>query len=548
MNSYVATCIFSIVLRTIPVHRPDRLVAMAKLTLRLVALGACGASVQFCRQLFVSTVGSGANAQRTPSGLRVARADGAEGASSQRGSSACSSILLAGAAFLILTPASNLKVQRRDRLVKAVSVSRRASDREYDPQRAVDIVEELAARAGVGEEKAKAFATDASSEGNLKQKLLEILQPYGSPALNVPATALEQVEAVARGLEKSNPIPNVTEEKRLEVLDGTWDVRFSTSPPPSNGALGPFVGKAKQVIDVASNSYVNELDLGLLKLALAATYEPSGPASLRVRFRSLTLGVFGAELPAIDFPEGTERTWLLTYNDSDLRLVRAGVDGGRSTARDIGLLDAKEGEAPDSYLFVLTKTKEEVQANREKLKVARKARLLELVEGQNRGADATKEDVATVKAAMEALAAVNPTEDPASSALLEGSWEVVWTTESELLALTNNGFFGLPCLGAYQGITKFPADEAKGTEARYELSNRIDFDGGFLNVESTCEPAATGGKIDFRFESCTARWNSFEVPLPPVGSGWFEVLYIDDELRLARDSRGDLQILKRRKP
>ena len=37
------------------------------------------------------------------------------------------------------------------------------------------------------------------------------------------------------------------------------------------------------------------------------------------------------------WPEGTERTWLLTYTDEDTRIVRAGVDGGRSTVRDLGL-------------------------------------------------------------------------------------------------------------------------------------------------------------------------------------------------------------------
>merc|ERR1712196_253944 len=112
-----------------------------------------------------------------------------------------------------------------------------------------------------------------------------------------------------------------------------------------------------------------------------------------------------------------------------------------------------------------------------------------------------QEQIAAIKAAMDALAAVNPTENPASSALLEGSWEVIWTTESELLFLTSKGFFGLPCTGAGQTIQKFAADEAAGEEARYELSNRIEFDGGFLNVESTCEPSGTGGKVDFRFES-----------------------------------------------
>ena len=44
---------------------------------------------------------------------------------------------------------------------------------------------------------------------------------------------------------------------------------------------------------------------------------------------------------------------------------------------------------------------------------------------------------------MEELAELNPTPNPASSPLLQGTWDVVWTTEAELLALTSNGFLGL---------------------------------------------------------------------------------------------------------
>ena len=124
--------------------------------------------------------------------------------------------------------------------------------------------------------------------------------------------------------------------------------------------------------------------------------------------------------------------------------------------------------------------------------------------------------------------------------MLKATWDILWTTESELLALTSNGFLGLPCTASYQTISQKPDDT-------YTLDNAIDFDGGFLRVGSTCEPAPTGGRVDFRFESCAAKWKQFEVPLPPVGAGFFEVLYMDDELRLCKDSRGDLQICTRRR-
>ena len=57
----------------------------------------------------------------------------------------------------------------------------------------------------------------------------------------------------------------------------------------------------------------------------------------------------------IAFPQGTERTWCLTYVDSETRLVRAGVDGGRSVSRELGLIQKGEGESADAYLFVMTR-------------------------------------------------------------------------------------------------------------------------------------------------------------------------------------------------
>ena len=156
-----------------------------------------------------------------------------------------------------------------------------------------------------------------------------------------------------------------------------------------------------------------------------------------------------------------------------------------------------------------------------------------------------------------------------------GAWDLVWTTESELLFLSSKGFFGLPCTGVSQTISR-PSRDAPLT-----LSNEVEFLDGYLSVGSTCEPD-DDARVDFKFEACEAsvrglshdqscgaamgycavcaalsapcaagkartfhiaqaRWRGLTLPLPPVGSGWFEVIYLDDEIRLARDVRGDLQ-------
>ena len=213
----------------------------------------------------------------------------------------------------------------------------------YDSSRAVAIVTELAQRS-IG------ALPGAEGTARLKSSVLDLLAPYGDPALGVPSATFDEIDAKCRALEARNPTGAST---AVAALDGAWRVRFSDAPPPSNGALGPLRGRAFQIVDVASRTYRNELSLfgGAVQLSLAATFEQpvASKAALRVAFRTLTATLGGVALPSIQFPTGTERTWLLTYTDADTRVVRAGVDGGRSTARELGLIKRGEGESPDSY-------------------------------------------------------------------------------------------------------------------------------------------------------------------------------------------------------
>jgi hypothetical protein len=36
-----------------------------------------------------------------------------------------------------------------------------------------------------------------------------------------------------------------------------------------------------------------------------------------------------------------------------------------------------------------------------------------------------------------------------------------------------------------------------------------------------------GSRFEFKFQSCALKWKFIELPLPPVGEGWGEVLFID---------------------
>uniref|UniRef100_A0A7S3THZ2 Plastid lipid-associated protein/fibrillin conserved domain-containing protein n=1 Tax=Emiliania huxleyi TaxID=2903 RepID=A0A7S3THZ2_EMIHU len=55
-------------------------------------------------------------------------------------------------------------------------------------------------------------------------------------------------------------------------------------------------------------------------------------------------------------------------------------------------------------------------------------------------------------AALAELSALNPTPEPARSPLFSGTWECVWTTESELNFAVDKGLLGLPWRRTYQTI------------------------------------------------------------------------------------------------
>ena len=98
-----------------------------------------------------------------------------------------------------------------------------------------------------------------------------------------------------------------------------------------------------------------------------------------------------------------------------------------------------------------------------------------------------------------------------------------------------NGLFGLPWVRTYQAI-----DLARGS-----LENVLEFDGGELRVGSTIAPDEAdekGTRFDFAFRNCALTWRNVRVPLPPVGRGWGELLYLDDDLRIQRDVRGDMLV------
>ncbi|KAL1504410.1 hypothetical protein AB1Y20_010816 [Prymnesium parvum] len=139
-------------------------------------------------------------------------------------------------------------------------------------------------------------------------------------------------------------------------------------------------------------------------------------------------------------------------------------------------------------------------------------------------------DERALEEAARALEALNPTAQPARSELLSGQWEWLWTSERKVSFAQ---LLGLPSERTSQTI-----DMAAGTA--------LQFTDGFLEVQSKVSAdAEIGSRLNFECTKRTLRWHSIQLPLPPIGKGWGELLYLDDELRIQRDNRGDLLVAVR---
>lgn len=212
----------------------------------------------------------------------------------------------------------------------------------------------------------------ASAVDDLKTQILKSIEPTRR-GLSTTKEQRSTIEAEIRALEAACPLDQPARDGRMA---GAWEVLYTTAPPPSNGKLGPFVGVAKQAIDLVGGGYKNILQVGSadnvwLSAVLDASWEewngelleekgggetwkaavvdanevasgeqggnvpPSSPwenltnmlggnksdgnkmidygaTSWKVDFETITISLFGIPLLKNTFPENTARVWKMT--------------------------------------------------------------------------------------------------------------------------------------------------------------------------------------------------------------------------------------------
>ncbi|PON60035.1 Plastid lipid-associated protein/fibrillin conserved domain containing protein [Parasponia andersonii] len=156
--------------------------------------------------------------------------------------------------------------------------------------------------------------------------------------------------------------------------------------------------------------------------------------------------------------------------------------------------------------------------------------LYDTIKPLDRGAQATPEDQDRVEQIARKFEALNKIKDPLKSNLLNGKWELMYTTSQSLLQ-TQRPKFLRPNGKIYQGIN-VDTLRAQNLETW-----------PFFNQ-------ATANLVPLNSRKVAVKFDSFKIAsLIPIksrgsGRGQLEITYLDEELRISRGNRENLFILK----
>ncbi|OAY44897.1 probable plastid-lipid-associated protein 4, chloroplastic [Manihot esculenta] len=159
-----------------------------------------------------------------------------------------------------------------------------------------------------------------------------------------------------------------------------------------------------------------------------------------------------------------------------------------------------------------------------------KEELLEAIAPLDRGAEASQEVQERVDEISRKLEAANKVKEPLKSKLLNGKWELIYTTSQSILQ-TKRPKFLRPNGKIYQAIN-VDTLRAQNIETW-----------PFFNQ-------ATANLVPLNARRVAVKFDFFRIagliPIasPGSGRGQLEITYLDEELRISRGNRGNLFILK----
>ncbi|THG06619.1 hypothetical protein TEA_005242 [Camellia sinensis var. sinensis] len=174
------------------------------------------------------------------------------------------------------------------------------------------------------------------------------------------------------------------------------------------------------------------------------------------------------------------------------------------------------------FTSFLTKTKDSESLKEE---------LLDAIAPLDRGADASPEDQERIDEIARKLEAVNKVKEPLKSNLLNGKWELLYTTSKSILQTQQRPKLLRPNGKIYQAIN---ADTLRAQNLETWP---------FFNQ-------ATANLVPLNARRVAVKFDSFKIgSLIPIksrgsGHGQLEITYLDEELRISRGNQGNLFILR----
>ncbi|KAJ0735695.1 putative plastid-lipid-associated protein [Helianthus annuus] len=168
---------------------------------------------------------------------------------------------------------------------------------------------------------------------------------------------------------------------------------------------------------------------------------------------------------------------------------------------------------------------------------------------QGRGRSASPEQLKAVERAVQALEATERVADPTSSSLIEGRWQLIFTTRPGSASPIQRTFVGVDLFSVFQEIYLRTNDP--------RVSNIVKFSDaiGELKVEAAAT-VKDGKRILFRFDKAafSLKFLPFKVPYPvpfrllgDEAKGWLDTTYLSKSgnVRISRGNKGTTFVLQK---
>ncbi|KAI5661510.1 hypothetical protein M9H77_20833 [Catharanthus roseus] len=358
-----------------------------------------------------------------------------------------------------------------------------------------------------------AFLNNKSKDAKiLKEELLEAIAPLDRGAEATPEDQ-KRVDQIARKLEAVNP---TKEPLKSNLLDGKWELIYTTSQSILQVKRPKFLRSVTnyQAINVDTLRAQNMESWPFFN-QVTADLTPLNARKVAVQFDYFKIG----GLIPVKAPGRARGELQITYLDEELRISR----GDKGNLFILKMVDP-------SYRSFLTKSPDVNSLKQE---------LLEAIAPLDRGAEATPEDQEHIARRLEAA---NQLKEPLNSDLLNGKWELLYTTSKSILQ--TEFVHTVPSAVVLQR-PKFLRPSGKIYQAINVDTLRAQ------NMETwPFFNQATANLVPLNAKRVAVKFDSFKIAgvirikARGSGRGQLEITYLDEELRISRGNQGNLSILR----